>query len=68
LPFGQKKLGNFGFKKCKLGEFAVLRLNFAKLPISQNWGKKTVFRNYLFEMSKFKKIISEGKIKKLVEI
>jgi hypothetical protein len=40
LPFGQKKLGNFGFKKCKLGEFAVLWLNFAKLPISQNWGKK----------------------------
>jgi hypothetical protein len=31
--------------------------------------KKTLdFRNYPFEMSKFKKIISEGKIQKLVEI
>jgi hypothetical protein len=68
LPFGPKKLGNFGFLKCKLGEFAVLPLNFAKLPISQNWGKKKVFRNYLFAMSKFKKIIREGKIQNLVGI
>jgi hypothetical protein len=30
--------------------------------------KKTVFRNDLFDMSKLKKIIREGKIQKLVEI
>jgi hypothetical protein len=28
-------------------------------------GKKTVFRNYLFEMSKFKRFIMEGKTKKI---
>jgi hypothetical protein len=69
LPFGpKKKSGNFGFKKCKLGEFAVPWLNFAKLPISENLEKKTVFSNDLLEMSKFKKIIREGKLQKLVEI